>query len=162
MGSGTNGAQVFQINDIEEATGSVYPAEFKHITERRYVRRLTAPAGMSNFGVNIVRLPPGGQSSWRHAHSKQDEFVYVTQGELVLTTDAGAQTVTAGTCVGFPAGTGDAHCFANRSDKDAMFLVVGDRSSGDVVTYPDVDLHARLDDSGQLQFTRKDGTPYES
>ena len=79
-----------------------------------------------------------------------------------MTTDAGEQVVAAGTCIGFPAGTGDAHCFANRSQTDASFIVVGDRSGGDVVSYPDVDLHGVLDGGGQLRFTRKDGTAYES
>ncbi len=157
MSSGTN---VFEMSSVPETTGSSYPDELKYITDKRFVRRLTAPAGLTNFGVNLVRLPPGGQSSWRHAHSAQDEFVYMMEGELVLTTNAGDQTVTAGACIGFPAGTGDAHCFVNRSASDATFLVIGDRSAGDSVTYPDVDLKAELDDNGALRFTRKDGTPY--
>ena len=158
----SNGTHVFQLGDVAEATGSSYPETLKSVTEQRYVRRLSGPAGIANFGVNVVRLPPGGQSSWRHAHSKQDEFVYVMDGALVMTTDAGEQTVAAGTCIGFPAGSGDAHCFANRSDRDATFLVIGDRSGGDVITYPDVDLHGELDAAGQLRFTRKDGTAYEN
>lgn len=161
MSNETNGTHVFQVAGVEETTGSTYPAALKHVTEQRYVRRLSQPAGISNFGANIVRLPPGGQSAWRHAHSRQDELVYVMEGELVMTTNAGEQVVAAGTCIGFPAGTGDAHCFANRSAADATFLVVGDRSGGDVVTYPDVDLHGELDGDGKLRFTRKDGTAYD-
>ena len=155
-----SGTHVFKAEDVPEQTGSSYPDELKHITKDRYVRRLGEPGSITNFGINLVRLAPGGSSSWRHAHSKQDEFVYVMEGELVLETEAGQQTVQPGTCVGFPAGAGDAHRFLNATEKDASFLVVGDRTLGDVVDYPDIDLHAELDDSGKLQFTHKDGTPY--
>src|SRR4051794_478952 len=86
---------------------------------------------------------PGGQSSARHAHTRQDEFVYVIDGEFVLVTDAGRETVRSGTCIAFPAGTGDGHHFLNLTDEDAAFLVVGDRTSGDEVTYPDIDLELK-------------------
>ena len=156
----SRGTKAFDAVDVGESTGSSYPEEFQHVTEDRFVQRLTDVAALSNFAVNIVRLAPGGQSSCRHAHSRQDEFVYVLDGELVLETDAGRQTVGEGTCVGFPAGTGDAHRFVNESGTDARFLVVGDRSSGDIITYPDVDLHGELDDTGRIRFTRKDGTAF--
>jgi uncharacterized cupin superfamily protein len=116
--------------------------------------------GLKNFGVNLTRIVPGGQSAARHAHTKQDEFVWVLEGEATLETDAGAQVLTAGQCAGFPAGTGDAHRFVNRSDRDVVLLVVGDRSAGDTVAYPDIDLDGRLDADGRFQFTHKDGTPY--
>lgn len=154
------GSKVFRAVDVQETTGTSYPDAFKAVVKDRYVRRIGDFGGMTNFGVNIVRLAPGGESSCRHAHSKQDEFVYVTEGELVLETDEGEEIVTAGTCVGFPAGTGDAHRFINKSQQDASFLVVGDRTVNDIVTYPDVDLHAAFGSDGRLAFTRKDGTPY--
>ena len=156
----SRGSNVFAAVDVSESNSSSYPEAFQHVTKERHVRRLTDTAGLTNFGVNIVRLAPGGQSSCRHAHSTQDEFVYVLEGELVLETDAGRETVGEGTCIGFPAGIGDAHRFVNASQSDARFLVVGDRSPGDIVIYPDVDLHAAFDNEGRFRFTRKDGTPY--
>src|SRR5689334_25332081 len=93
-------------------------------------------------------------------HTKQDEFVYVIEGEFVLVTDAGRETVGPGTCIGFPAGTGDGHHFLNLTQKDAVFLVVGDRTAGDEVTYPDIDLELNAGPDGVRSFHRKDGTPY--
>ena len=156
----SRGSKIFRAADVQETTGSSYPEAFKSIVKDRFVRRIGDFGGLTNFGVNIVRLAPGGQSSCRHAHSKQDEFVYVMEGELVLETDAGEETVTAGACVGFPAGTGDAHRFINKSSQEASFLVVGDRTVNDFVTYPDVDLQAEFGPDGKLHFARKDGTPY--
>jgi uncharacterized cupin superfamily protein len=115
---------------------------------------------LKNYGVNFIRVQPGGQSSARHAHSKQDEFVYVIEGEFVLVTDAGRETVGPGTCIGFPAGTGDGHHFLNLTEKDAAFLVVGDRTADDEVTYPDIDLELKAGPDGAKGFRRKDGTPY--
>ena len=126
----------------------------------RYTQRLGEHAGLKNYGVNLVRVLPDGQSSARHTHSKQDEFVYVLEGEFVLVTDAGRETVGPGTCIGFPAGTGDGHHFLNLTQKDAIFLVVGDRTEGDEVTYPDIDLELKAGPDGVRGFRRKDGTPY--
>lgn len=155
-----NGTYVFKASDIEESTGSAYPDAYQHITKDRFVRRLTDHARLTNYAVNIVRLEPTGQSSCRHAHSKQDEFVYMLDGELVLNTDSGRQIVKAGDCIGFPAGTGDAHHLVNETDRDASFLVIGDRSRDDTVEYPDDDMAAALDADGKLVVTHKDGTPY--
>ena len=82
------------------------------------------------------------------------------EGELELETDAGVEKLRPGQCVGFPAGTGDGHRFVNRTATDALLLVVGDRSAGDVVTYPDIDLHGEPTPGGGYRFTHKDGTPY--
>ena len=115
--------------------------------------------GLKNFGVNLTRIVPGGQSSYRHAHSRQDEFVYVLEGEVVLETNAGEQLLRPGMCAGFPAGTGDAHRFVNRSDADVLLLVAGDRTPDDVIAYPEVDLHAKYID-GKYVYSHKDGKPY--
>ena len=116
--------------------------------------------GLTNFGVNLTRLAPGGQSALRHAHGKQDEFVYVLEGEAVLVTDAGETILKPGMCAGFKAGTGDAHHLVNRSKKDVLFLEVGDRSAGDSVEYPDDDVKAVYGADGKWKYTKKDGTPY--
>ena len=107
-----------------------------------------------------MRVAAGGQSSARHAHKKQDEFVYVVEGEFVLVTDAGRETVGPGTCIGFPAGTGDGHHFLNLTDRDAAFLEVGDRTAGEEVTYPDIDLAIKPGPDGKAAHFHKDGRLY--
>jgi uncharacterized cupin superfamily protein len=144
---------------VEPSRGSNYPEPFRGRVAKRAKRRLGDALGLKNFGVNLTTLPPGAQSALRHWHALQDEFVYVVSGELVLITDAGEQILKAGMAAGFPAGRPDAHYLVNRSPTDATYLEVGDRTSGDAVTYPEDDIEARLKD-GRWSFTRKDGTPY--
>ncbi len=126
---------------LPESNATNYPPPYHQDNLKRFHRRLGNHAGLTHYGVNLTRIAPGGQSSHRHAHSAQDEFVWVLEGETVLKTDAGEQVLTAGMCAGFPAGAGDAHQFLNRTDKDVLLLVVGDRTPGDIVTYADVDMH---------------------
>lgn len=116
--------------------------------------------GLKNFGVNLTRLAPGAISALRHAHSRQDEFVYILEGHPVLITDAGETPLSPGMCAGFRAGSGDAHQLVNRSAGEVVYLEIGDRSAGDSGTYPDDDLQAVLV-GGHWRFTRKDGTPYQ-
>ncbi len=154
------GSKVFRSADVSESNASSYPEPFREGQRKRYTRRLGDHAGIKNYGLNLVRVLPDGQSSARHAHSKQDEFVYVLEGEFVLVTDAGRETIGPGTCIGFPAGTGDGHHFLNLTQKDAILLVIGDRTAGDGVTYPDIDLELKAGPDGVRGFRRKDGTPY--
>ena len=114
---------------------------------------------LSNFGVNLTRLAPGALSALRHAHSMQDEFIYVLEGEPTLVTDDGETELHPGMCAGFKADTGNAHHLINRSNADVVYLEVGDRAAGDSATYPDDDLHAVLV-NGNWQFSHKDGKPY--
>jgi uncharacterized cupin superfamily protein len=116
--------------------------------------------GLQNFGVNLTRLAPGAASALRHAHSRQDEFVYVLEGRPTLITDEGEALLEPGMCAGFRAGTGNAHHLVNRTTQDVVFLEVGDRTAGDQGSYPDDDLQAALGPDGRWRFTRKDGTPY--
>jgi uncharacterized cupin superfamily protein len=140
---------------------SIYPAPFSAVTNGRLKRPLGDLFGIKNFGVNHTRLAPGAASALRHAHSRQDEFVYVLEGQATLRCDAGEHTLGPGMCVGFAAGTGEAHQFVNRSDADVILLEIGDRSSDDEVAYPEDDLLAGLGPNGQRVFTHRDGTPYE-
>jgi len=149
----------FHALDVPESNFTSYPAAHREINQNRYNRRLGDHAGLQNYGVNLTRIIPGGQSSYRHAHSHQDEFVFVLEGNVILETNAGAQTLKKGMCAGFRAGTGDAHRFVNRSDTDVLLLVIGDRTPGDVITYPDVDMHAVLGPDGRYRFTTKAGEP---
>jgi uncharacterized cupin superfamily protein len=147
---------------LPESNATRYPAEFRADNQKRWNRRPGSQARLRNFGVVLTRIVPGGQSSARHTHSRQDEFIYVLQGEVVLETNAGAETMRPGMCVGFPAGGGNAHRFVNRSKTDVLLLVVGDRTPGDEVSYPDIDLHARMDAGGMYVYTRKDGSSHRS
>lgn len=146
---------------VPESNATSLPAPLRAGNQHRWNRRLGDHAGLTHFGVVLTRIEPDGQSSYRHAHSHQDEFVYVVQGEVDLETNAGVQRLRPGMCAGFPAGSDNAHRFVNRGPRDVLLLVVGDRSGGDEVAYPDVDLHAQLDRDGRYRFTRKNGTPYE-
>ena len=144
------------------STGSDYPAIFRGKTESGERRRLGDALGLKNFGVNLTRLPPGCASSLRHWHSGQDEFVFVLEGELVLISDIGEQTLSPGMAAGFPAGRPDGHCLVNRSDRDAVFLEVGDRSPGDHGEYPDRDMIWRnVDGDQKYVYLHRDGTPYD-
>ena len=141
------------------ARATNYPEPFASRMAGREKRPLGDVFGLANFGVNLTRLAPGAVSALRHAHSKQDEFVYILQGAPTLITDAGETRLEPGMCAGFKAGTGNAHHLVNRTGEDVVFLEVGDRSAGDAGTYPDDDIQAMLVD-GKWKFTRKDGTPY--
>ena len=141
-------------------TDSGYPEPYRSRVLPREKRQLGKALGLQQFGVNLTTLPPGKESSMRHWHTREEEFVYVLEGEVVLVTDAGEQLLTAGCCAGFPAGSGDGHQLVNRSDRPARYLEVGTRDDdADEVFYPDVDMHydPRVRRGG---FTRKDGTPY--
>ena len=121
---------------LPESNATLLPEPYGSTNRQRWYRRLGDHAKLGNFGVNLLRVPPGAQSAPRHAHSRQDEFVYVLKGEVELETDAGVEALRAGLCAGFPAGTGNAHRFVNRSAADALLLVVGDRTACDEVSYP--------------------------
>lgn len=144
---------------VEPIAGSNYPAQFKPGVAGRSKQRLGDALGLKNFGVNLTTIRPGAASALRHWHTKEDEFIYMLSGELVLVTDAGEQVLTAGMAAGFPAGKADGHCFVNRSSRDAVYLEVGDRKDEDEARYPDVDLDRRNTPAGRT-FCRKDGTPY--
>ena len=138
---------------------SVYPEPFAARMSGRMKSQLGEIFGLSNFGVNLTRLAPHAVSALRHAHTKQDEFVYILQGHPTLHTDEGRSTLSPGMCAGFKAGTGNGHRLINETSEEVVYLEVGDRSPGDEGRYPDDDLKAALVD-GNWKFTHKDGTPY--
>ena len=138
---------------------SNYPEPFASRMTGRDKRPLGDLFGLVNFGVNLTRLAPGGSSALRHAHTKQDEFVYILDGRPTLVTNAGRTALKAGMCAGFKAGTGDAHCLVNETEEDVVYLEIGDRTAGDAVEYPDDDI-AVVTIDGQRRAAHKDGTPY--
>ncbi|MGC8520750.1 MAG: cupin domain-containing protein [Steroidobacteraceae bacterium] len=138
--------------------GSSYPAPYDEPCRSRERWRLGDLAGLTQFGVNLLKLPPGAWSSQRHWHSAEDEFLYVLQGEVVLVTGGGEEVLRAGECAGFKAGEPDAHHLQNRSGAEALVLEVGTRNPRhDTVEYPDIDLQLS---NGERRFCHKDGTPY--
>lgn len=138
---------------------SHYPEPFASRMAGREKRPLGEVFGLERFGINLTHLLPGGRSSLRHGHSRQDEFVYILQGRPTLHTDAGKTLLEPGMCAGFRAGSGDAHCLVNESSEEVHYLEIGDRSPDDVARYPDDDLKAVLID-GNWRFTHKDDSPY--
>lgn len=146
---------------VKARVGSAYPtAAFRAVTAGRAKRALGDALGLTTFGVNLTRLEPGAASALRHWHHRQDEFVWVLEGELTLVTDRGEQVLGPGTCAGFPGGVPDGHHLVNRTDAPALYLEVGDRLPGDAASYPDVDLHARVTGATGRYF-HKDGRPYD-
>lgn len=139
---------------------SVYPEPFASRMVGREKRQLGEQFGLTNFGVNLTRLAPNSVSALRHAHSKQDEFIYILQGRPTLHTDEGRTLLSPGMCAGFKAGTGNGHCLINETMEEVVYLEVGDRTPGDEGSYPDDDLKALLVD-GKWKFVHKDGAPYE-
>jgi uncharacterized cupin superfamily protein len=138
---------------------SVYPEPFASRMAGRVKHPLGDLFGLKNFGVNLTRLAPGAVSALRHAHSRQDEFIYILQGRPTLLTDAGRTALEPGMCAGFAAGTGNGHSLVNEGDEEVVYLEVGDRTPGDTASYPDDDLQAQLGPQGWV-FTHKDGSPY--
>lgn len=147
--------------EIPEKTNSNYPEQFKPLVAGRSKKRLGDVTGIKNFGVNLTKIAPGSCSALRHWHTQQDEFIYVLSGELILVTNDGEQTLTPGMAAGFPAGVADGHHLINRSNSEAVYLEIGDRTPADQANYPDEDLVAKDTPNGWV-FTHKDGSLYNS
>jgi uncharacterized cupin superfamily protein len=145
------------LNAVAVKMGSSYPAPHDAPCKARARQRLGDAAGLSDFGVNLLRLPAGTWSSQRHWHAAEDEFVYVLEGEVVLVTDAGEEILRAGDCAGFKAGVKDGHHLQNRSGRAALVLEIGSRKAEDEGEYSDIDMRFSRGNAG---YTRKDGTPY--
>jgi uncharacterized cupin superfamily protein len=147
------------IASLPTITGTLYPSPFDEPCRARHRTRLADAAGLTQYGVNLVRLEPGAWSSQRHWHIAQDEFIYIVSGEITLVTDAGAEILHAGDCAGFKAGAADGHHLQNRSNADASFLEMGTRLAEDGAFYSDIDMKVPPH-SEPGTYTRRDGTPY--
>ncbi|MBV8936373.1 MAG: cupin domain-containing protein [Alphaproteobacteria bacterium] len=144
---------------LSPVVGTLYPSPFDLPCRARERRKLGDAAGLSQFGVNLLRLPPGAWSSQRHWHTSEDEFVYVLSGEVVLVTDGGEEVLRPGDAAGFPAGDANGHCLQNRSQSDVQVLEIGTRTAGDSAYYSDIDMVAPAGGKPAI-YTRRDGTPY--
>jgi uncharacterized cupin superfamily protein len=147
------------IASIKTEISSGYPAPYRDAVAGRERKRLGNAVGLDQFGVNLTRLKPGMQSSQRHWHESEDEFVYVLEGEVVLCENEGETLLRPGDAAGFKAGVANGHCLVNRSSHDAVYLEIGTRAKHDRAEYPDIDLRVRKDESG-LHYTHKSGEPY--
>lgn len=141
------------------ARRSSYPEPFANRMNLRTRQCLGDFFGLENFGVNLTTIAPGGETALMHAHSRQDELVYVVQGNPTLVTESGETELAPGMCAGFRSG-GEAHHVVNRSDREAVILEIGDRTAGDEVRYPQDDLRAVMGEDGKWRFAHRDGTPY--
>jgi len=153
--------QKINLEKLPVRIGTGYPAPHDTPCRTREIKSLGDAVGLTQFGVNLVRLKQGVWTGQRHWHSKEDEFVWVTEGEVVLATDEGEEVFRAGDCIGFAAGVQNAHHFRNESEADAVLLTIGTRSLEDECHYPDVDLFAKAGRyTDPSVFVHKDGTPY--
>lgn len=135
---------------------TIYPAPFDTGFDKRAKRALTAALGLTQFGINLTTLEPGGQSAHRHWHAREDEAIYVLEGAATLITDEGEQQLSAGMVAGFPAGSTNGHHLVNRGTEPCTYLEIGTRALNDDVVYSDIDLQVKKRD-GQFHFSRKSG-----
>ena len=148
------------ISALTPIVGTLYPTPFDGPCRSRKRLKLGDAAGLRQFGVNLLTLPPGAWSSQRHWHTESDEFVYVLSGEIVLVTNGCEELLHAGDAAGFKAGDCNGHCLQNRSTREAIVLEVGTRAENDTGYYSDIDMLAPVGGKPAI-YTRRDGTPYE-
>jgi uncharacterized cupin superfamily protein len=139
---------------------TIYPAPFDSIVAGRSKRKLGNLFGLTNFGVNLTQLEPGSASALLHFHSRQDEFIYILEGNPTVKIGSEEYLMNPGECIGFKAGTGDAHQLINNSDRNVTYIEIGDRTPNDSVEYPNDDIKAILSPEGTWVLTHKNGTPY--
>ncbi|MGA0605564.1 cupin domain-containing protein [Phenylobacterium sp. VNQ135] len=144
------------VERLEVRSGCSYPHPFKHICLGPTWRKLGDAAGLTDFGVNLVRLTPGKWSSQRHWHTVEDECAWVLEGEVTLVENDGATVLGPGDFVAWKAGVPNGHHLQNRSDRDAVYLEIGSRRPGeDDCDYPDIDMV-----TGPQGYHHRDGRPY--
>jgi uncharacterized cupin superfamily protein len=147
------------VDAVVPVVGTLYPEPYDAPCRSRERRKLGDAAGLTQFGVNLLTLPPGAWSSQRHWHTESDEFIYVLEGEVTLLSDQGSEILRAGAAAGFKAGDTNGHCLQNHSQAPALVLEVGARVGLDAVHYPGIDL-AVPPGGKPVLFTHRDGTPY--
>jgi uncharacterized cupin superfamily protein len=138
---------------------STYPEPFNRVVAGRERKRLGVAAGLDQFGVNLTTLKPGAASSLRHWHEKEDELVYMLEGEVVLIENESETVLKAGDAAGFKANIRNGHHLINKSARDAVYLEIGTRSKHERAEYSEVDMVMTRDDTGG-HYSHKDGKPY--
>lgn len=147
------------VSTIAPVIGTLYPSPFDLPCRARERSKLGDAAGLTQFGVNFLKLPPGAWSSQRHWHTLSEEFIYVLEGEVTLVTEAGEELLKRGDAAGFKAGESNGHCLQNRTGNDVLLLEIGMRIAGDAAFYPDIDMIAPADGKPSI-YAHRDGTPY--
>jgi uncharacterized cupin superfamily protein len=150
----------FDPMQIAPLTGTRYPDRYKDKVATRQRRILGDPHGLTQFGVNMTTIPPGGWSAQLHWHKREDEFVYVIDGQLTLVTSDGEQALGPGMAACFPAGVANGHRLENRTDRPATYLEVGTRDPAEEVTYPGIDMRLEPGPDGTRRFVNLKGEPY--
>jgi uncharacterized cupin superfamily protein len=145
------------ISSVPARRGSGYPTPYDEPCLERARQPIARASGLTQFGVNLTLIPPGGWTSQRHWHSHEDEFVWILEGELTLISNDGEEILHAGDCVAFKAGDPDGHHLVNRSALPARLLEIGNADPKDRCVYPDIDL---LSEAGAQGFSHRDGLPY--
>jgi len=148
-----------QIEKVPSIVGTLYPSPFDGPCRARERRKIGDAAGLTQYGVNMLTLPPGAWSSQRHWHTESDEFICVIKGEVTLVTDEGAEVLGVGDAAGFKAGDTNGHCLQNRTEEAVLVLEIGTRRESDAAYYPDIDLVAPPGGQPAI-YTQRDGTPY--
>ena len=144
---------------VTPRSGTNYPAQYAGIIAGREKRVLGDKFGLTQFGVNLTTLAPGSWSAHRHWHEREDELVFIIEGELTLVDDAGEHVLSAGMCAGFKAGVANGHCLVNKSNAPATYVEIGTRSPEEIAHYPDIDMLATKA-GGKFSMTKKDGTSF--
>jgi uncharacterized cupin superfamily protein len=147
------------VDSVSPDSRTFYPKQFRDVVAGREKRRLGNAAGLTQFGVNLTRLKPGGASALRHWHHSEDEFIYMVEGELVLIENNGEAILRPGDAAGFKAGVDNGHCLVNRTSRDALFLEIGTRAAKDRVDYSDVDCVFEREGTNMV-YRRRSGEPY--
>ncbi len=148
-------------DDIPATMGKTnYPEPYASQVKDRLKRKLGEFFGLAHLGVNLTHLLPGAISALAHSHSKQEEFIFILEGNPTLVLGTEEFVLKPGDCYGFQAGTGIAHHLINRSKQSVIYLEMGDRVEGDEVEYPNDDLKATQLANGTWMLTHKDGRPY--
>jgi uncharacterized cupin superfamily protein len=147
------------VDNVSPDSRTFYPKQFRDVVAGREKRRIGNAAGLTQFGVNLTRLKPGGASAMRHWHHAEDEFIYIVEGEVVLVENDGETILRPGDAAGFKAGVDNGHCLVNRTSRDALFLEIGTRAAKDRVDYPDVDCVFEREGTN-IVYRRRSGEPY--
>ncbi len=148
------------VESIVPNSGSSYPEPFRELATRKSWLELGKAAGLTQFGVSLMTIEPGGISSQRHWHEGEDEFLLMLSGELVLVEEDSETIMHSGDTAGFKARAANGHHMVNRSTAEAKFLVVGTSATRDVCHFPDIDLRFETDENGE-RFVNKAGAPFE-
>jgi uncharacterized cupin superfamily protein len=115
---------ISQWKPLEEAKGQVYRGDTEEMG-------LNAPIGeklgLTRIGIHHMRLPPGRRTSYPHAESAEEEFVFVLEGHPDAWIDGVLHPLAPGDSVAFPAGTGICHSFLNNTAQEVRLLVVGEK-----------------------------------